>query len=260
MDGIRATYTQEKKAIERMIGFWCYRVMRPLSFYPTWFFLKLGVTANQVSALGIAFQVSGFYCLLIDKYWVMVMGAVFLNISALLDYVDGNIARYNHKAGSPMGVFLERLCAYLDKGLFALCTGIAASYNPIFNISKAYSWVFIVLGAWTSVITLITPFVTARLQNLTTIKEITKSENAREYRTLEGFTFYRLARAIIGGSYVAVLLVCAVLNQIGISLIMQTLTATGMFGLIMLKVLAQIFGRKQENSTAEIVNDKMSNF
>lgn len=123
IENIRATYTEEKKAIDRMSGLWGYLVMRKLSFYPTWLFIKLGFSANQVSVLGIVFLLAGCLFLLPGDQKNVVTGAIFLNTYLLLDYVDGNVARYTGKSGSKTGMLLERVSAFLDKGLVYACPG-----------------------------------------------------------------------------------------------------------------------------------------
>ena len=64
---IRLTYTEEKREQDKG-NVWIYLVIRRLSFYVTWAFLKLGISANQatfisivVGILGCAFLAAGGY-------------------------------------------------------------------------------------------------------------------------------------------------------------------------------------------------------
>lgn len=70
------------------------------------FFIRLGVTPNQVSVLSLLF---GFSCALAFAQRWFLTGSLLLVISAVLDLVDGNVARRNHTE-SKFGVCLRLGC------------------------------------------------------------------------------------------------------------------------------------------------------
>jgi len=57
------------------------------------FFIRLGITPNQVSVLSVLF---GFSCAVAFAERCFLAGALLLVVSAILDLVDGNVARKNH--------------------------------------------------------------------------------------------------------------------------------------------------------------------
>ena len=66
------------------------------------FFARLGVTPNQVSLLAMLF---GFACALAFTQRYFLAGALLLVVSAVLDLVDGSVARKNHTESKFGAVF-----------------------------------------------------------------------------------------------------------------------------------------------------------
>ena len=97
------------------------------SIYFTWIFLRLGISANTVTILsGIAAIIGGI--LLVSKnIWVVIFGIFFLHLYYLLDYSDGEIARYNNTS-SIKGWFLDWYMLFIRDA--AMFTGLAiGAYN-----------------------------------------------------------------------------------------------------------------------------------
>ena len=89
---IRSTLSGEKKTIE-VDNPWCNFVVRPISYYPSWLFLRLGISANKVTVIGSIIGVIGCVFLAFNGYWQAITGAILVNIRFLFDVIDGNIAR-----------------------------------------------------------------------------------------------------------------------------------------------------------------------
>ncbi|MCC7555427.1 MAG: CDP-alcohol phosphatidyltransferase family protein [Methanoculleus marisnigri] len=89
------------------------------------FFIRLGVTPNQVSALSILF---GFSCAFAFAGRHFLAGSLLLFVSAILDLVDGNVARKNH-AESRFGAVFDWIAdKYVDA---AVILGVGFSGIPI---------------------------------------------------------------------------------------------------------------------------------
>jgi len=153
---IRSEYTEDKKNEDRE-NFWIYYVVRRVSFYPTWPFLRLGISANQATYISVVIGAIGCGFLAFGDYGIRVIGALLVNLWIILDCVDGNIARFK-KSFSKYGEFVDALSGYLMNALLFLSVGIGAFNHPepsfefinrffAFNLDKS---ILIILGAWAS--------------------------------------------------------------------------------------------------------------
>ncbi len=91
------------------------------------FFIRLGVTPNQVSMLSLLF---GFSCAFAFAGRHFVAGSLLLFVSAILDLVDGNVARKNHTESRFGAVFDWIADKYVDA---AVILGIGFSGIPIIS-------------------------------------------------------------------------------------------------------------------------------
>lgn len=153
---LRAHYRQQDKAEQDKHEILGYYVFRPLSFYPTAWFLKLGISANQTTWISIAILVAGCLLLATGEYASVMIGALLVNAWIVLDFVDGNIARYQ-QTFSAYGEFLDALGAsvaylaffaagvggYLNPDLL----GILQSLNALTELDPAIP---LIAGAWAS--------------------------------------------------------------------------------------------------------------
>lgn len=89
------------------------------------FFIRLGITPNQVSVLSVLF---GFSCALAFAERCFLAGALLLVVSAILDLVDGNVARKNHTESKFGAVFDWVADKYVDA---AVILGVGFSGVPI---------------------------------------------------------------------------------------------------------------------------------
>ncbi|WP_292520818.1 CDP-alcohol phosphatidyltransferase family protein [Methanoculleus sp.] len=91
------------------------------------FFARLGVTPNQVSALAMLF---GLLCALAFARQYFLAGALLLFVSAVLDLVDGSVARKNHTESKFGAVFDWVADKYVDA---AVILGVGFSGIPIIS-------------------------------------------------------------------------------------------------------------------------------
>ena len=77
-------------------------VIRKLSIRITWLLLHTRMSANTVTIIGILIGVAGALMLASNRFWVLVGGLVLLQLSFVVDFSDGEIARYRAQAeGTP---------------------------------------------------------------------------------------------------------------------------------------------------------------
>ena len=99
IEEIRGSWSDEKKAFNRQFP-WNYYVSRPLSFYVTWVFLRLSITANQATWISLVAGLMGAVCFMSGNTDAFVAGALLFNLFLVLDGVDGNIARVTGSSSS----------------------------------------------------------------------------------------------------------------------------------------------------------------
>lgn len=104
---------------------WSRVVLRPLSFLLTYPLAKIGVRANHVSYASVLIVFAGFFLMTRPGRAPMIAGSILYNLFALLDCVDGNLARI---AGKPnrYGEWADSLGGYTASYTAVLAMGVAA--------------------------------------------------------------------------------------------------------------------------------------
>lgn len=108
---------------EKTDAIWTRFILRPLSFPLALLFFRLGFSANQVTYLSIGTVFAGASLFVLDSYLLAVAGSLLFNVFALLDCVDGNIARIT-KSANPYGAWVDALGGYLAYTLLFLSVGV----------------------------------------------------------------------------------------------------------------------------------------
>lgn len=96
---------------------------RPISIYITYLFLKLNITANSVTLLSVLTAFIGSFFILLGGMVNLTIGFFCFWFFYLLDFCDGEIARYNN-SNSLTGHFFELIVHYIVNILFFLSIGI----------------------------------------------------------------------------------------------------------------------------------------
>lgn len=171
IDDIRSKY-HEEKGISAKNLIWDYYILRRISYYPSWLFLRLGVSANEVTGIAIIIGFVGCIFLAFGNYSGMIAGALILNIWALFDYIDGNVARATNSCSS-YGGFLDDFNTYLISVLFFISAGIGVFNHPDtfmkflgFSFLSIDKSIFLFLGGWTSVFCLFTRFLPVKFEKV----------------------------------------------------------------------------------------------
>lgn len=124
---------------------WTRIALRPLSMPLGWGLYRLGFSANAVSLIGLILALPACILLSWPHDGIAIAGAVALNIVALLDCVDGNIARASGKTG-PGGDWIDATVGYAVYALMPLALGFG------FSLVHEGAWgaIVLLLGALAS--------------------------------------------------------------------------------------------------------------
>lgn len=144
---IKNTFPEEKKTVEAIYG----RIIpvRKLSYIVTIPFLKLNVSAFQVSILSILCSVLAAVFIASPNRFLTIIGVILVPIWHLLDCVDGNIARYK-KTSSFYGEAVDAISGYYMYAFLPIALGIA-SYNVDSSYFGLDKHTFLILGGLASI-------------------------------------------------------------------------------------------------------------
>jgi phosphatidylglycerophosphate synthase len=234
LNNIRLSYAECKRDEDRG-DLWVYYVVRKVSFYPTWLFLKFGMGANQVTFISMVVAAIGCSFLAFWGYTGKIIGALLINIWIVLDCVDGNIARYEGTL-SKYGEFIDALGGYLVNGFLFLSIGIGAFHYPEASfkfISRAFAdagrpIILIVLGAWASLSVTLSRLILHKFINI-----FSQTENVKITPVLEsgkGFShiFYFWAHNVVSlsGFLTPILLLAAIFRFLSIFVLLYAFINT----------------------------------
>jgi len=124
---------------------WTRYILRPVSVPAAWFCLSLGMRANTVSYLSALLCVVGGILFGSGILLWAVIGSLLFNLFAVLDCVDGNMARATGTTG-PYGAWADAVGGYVAYTAVLLSIGIAAGRNEaaFFSLSlKPELWVLL---------------------------------------------------------------------------------------------------------------------
>ena len=141
---IRSSNSEEREAIKREIeslndarlrlklanrandGFFSVFFLRKISKLFTWAAVRLKMTPNQVTLISFAVGLYSAYQFSIGTFWSIFAGAVLLQLSIIIDCVDGELARYTRQF-SELGAWLDAITDRIKEYLvfFGLAYGAA---------------------------------------------------------------------------------------------------------------------------------------
>lgn len=141
---IRSSNSEEREATKREIeslndarlrlklanrandGFFSVFFLRKISKLFTWAAVRLKMTPNQVTLISFAVGLYSAYQFSIGTFWSIFAGAVLLQLSIIIDCVDGELARYTRQF-SELGAWLDAITDRIKEYLvfFGLAYGAA---------------------------------------------------------------------------------------------------------------------------------------
>ncbi len=109
-------------------GFYSVFFLRKISKLFTWLAVRLKMTPNQVTLISFAIGLLSAYEFSKGSFWAIFIGAVLLQLSIIIDCVDGELARYTRQF-SQLGAWLDAITDRIKEYLvfFALAYGAAKS-------------------------------------------------------------------------------------------------------------------------------------
>ena len=107
-------------------GFYSVFFLRKISKLFTWLAVRLKMTPNQVTLISFAVGLVSAYEFSKGNFWGIFAGAVLLQLSIIIDCVDGELARYTRQF-SQLGAWLDAITDRIKEYLvfFALAYGAA---------------------------------------------------------------------------------------------------------------------------------------
>ena len=125
----------------------CRYIYRPLSFPLGWVFYKMGMKANSVTLLSIFLAITSSLIMVFGSSKAILLSSALMMLVALLDCVDGNVARARDETG-PGGEWMDALSGYTVYALLPLSLGVHIYlYNPYTSLLGLW----IIVGAATAI-------------------------------------------------------------------------------------------------------------
>ena len=106
-------------------GFFSVFFLRKFSKLLTWVAVKVGATPNQVTLISFAIGLYSAYSFSLGGFWNLFLGALLLQISIIVDCVDGELARYTRKF-SQLGAWLDAVTDRVKEYMVFLGLAIGA--------------------------------------------------------------------------------------------------------------------------------------
>ncbi len=128
-------------------------ISRPLSILITIPLLKTDIKATTVTKISVFSLFVGFFVLVFsDSLLQSLLGWSFFFVWAVLDHVDGNIARYKNEC-SLLGDLWDTMGGYLAMILMYFSAGILA-YNEIYLFNYLEPHHYLILGSATALLSI----------------------------------------------------------------------------------------------------------
>jgi phosphatidylglycerophosphate synthase len=121
---------------------------RAFSIYFSVPLARWGATPNGITVAWIVLGLVGAAMLVPPVWWLRILGALILNFSYLLDFVDGEVARLNDRR-SKVGGYIDLVGHGLIKTALPLATGMAAALTagqPLFVLAGALAAIAVIAG------------------------------------------------------------------------------------------------------------------
>lgn len=136
-------FPNEKRKKDTLL---CLVLLRPISFLFSSLFVLFGIGANLTSIISLLFSIGSCVFLIIDSFIpnniFIILSFSFFFVWAILDCVDGNIARSIKK--EKYGDFYDAIAGYVYPGLYLLSYGYNAATKYDLLFKDDHSWIILV--------------------------------------------------------------------------------------------------------------------
>ena len=254
---LKCKFSEEKERFTKNMV-WAYYVLKRISYYPAWIFIRLGISANQVTYLSLISGTIGCLFLAFGTYKGMIIGALLVNLYALLDAVDGNMARCTNTC-SKYGAFLDNVVDSTMSVFLFTCAGIGA-----FNFNYSEQWlnsvvlilsnidrnIFLFLGSWASLCYIFPRLIGYTFQKTFTEKKFVGREDVlgdpSSFLNVVTSNFYNIT-----GLVMPILLLAVIFKFLGIFVLLFALINTSAFVVSIILLLRKAKALTAENDQRE---------
>lgn len=141
----------------------------------SWFLYRAGATANGVTLFALFLALGASLWLIYPSWWGGVIGALLFNFVALLDCIDGNIARAKGGGGAG-GEWIDALLGYTVYAVLPLAVGLRV------DLANATEFMggFVLVGALASAGNLYTRVIYQKYRNVTSATADDMTESPRQ--------------------------------------------------------------------------------
>lgn len=209
-----------KRQAERT-NYWVSLVVRPLSILCTLPFIKSKVTPTAITKLSVAFVLAGaLLCMLWPTNMIVkVIGWLFFFVWAILDGVDGNLARATNQC-SALGELWDAIGGYSAMVLLYFTSGVVAFFDSnAFVFCEPYL-LLIFCGA-TSVFSIFPRLVLHKKEGIEQ-----GNETVKELRDKKSFSLFKIIAMnflSISGFLQVVFLVCTLTHTLNLFILFYCL-------------------------------------
>jgi len=242
---VRSRYFEENKDCEERSRLLQFYVFRPLSFYLTWIFIKLGISANQATYISILSGFCGLIFLIIGGYNNRIIGLLLLHLWLLIDNVDGNIARCN-KSATEYGKLIDILNDQIFHFLFiSMGIGLFVDQDKSIKLLEQYfqinsKFFILVLGSWASLISAMIVLAYQKFINefrMIILPDLLNSKRIKGGRTLSWikaliYSIFRSSDMILPFAFIA-----CILGYLDLFILSYAIINTSIFVFLVLRFL-----------------------
>ena len=228
----------EKKRKEEKFNIWVTIAVRPLSILLTKPFINTNVKPTTITKWSVWSCIIGFFILSFSPCFEspivgIIVGWTFFFIWAVLDGVDGNLARCTNQC-SPMGDLWDTMGGYAAMVLMYFAAGIVSFYIPQ-NSLFFNPVIFLILGCATSVISIF-PRLVMHKRKSSGFKDDTA--NKISDKTHFGITQIAAMNLVSPSGFMQIIfLVCLILGLLNYFILLYFIVNTGIMLLSLNKLL-----------------------
>ena len=173
LQAIRNSLSSEKKKEDSQLAIY---IHRPISYPVTYLLVNMGLSAWTVSVFSAFVAFTGCLLICMDSYSMRWVGIILLHFWAVLDCVDGNIARVT-KTQSDKGAFMDAESGYMVCAFIYIAFGMAAYHTTITGLFRDNA-LYIFVGAIASISDVLARLIHQKY--VSTVKENSTNENTKE--------------------------------------------------------------------------------